>query len=68
MNYFIKESVVKKVEEKNTKKNNGVLIVLLVLALIIIAVMGFFTYKFYNEKNKGNREINGVTSDSKYFE
>ena len=52
MNYFIRESVVKKVEEKNTKKNNGVLIVLLVLALIIIAVMGFFTYKFYNEKTK----------------
>ena len=52
MNYFIRESVVKNVEEKNTKKNNGVLIVLLILALIIIAVMGFFTYKFYNEKTK----------------
>lgn len=52
INYFIKESGVKKLEEKNNKKNGGVLVVLLILALIIIAVMGFFTYKFYNEKTK----------------
>ena len=52
INYFIKESVVKKLEEKNTKKSGGVLVVLLILALIIIAVMGFFTYKLYNEKTK----------------
>ena len=37
--------------EKNNNGKVGISAVLLVIALIVIAVMGFFMYQFYNEKN-----------------
>lgn len=34
----------------------------LVIAIILIVILGYFTYKFYNEKNNANLEVTALTS------
>lgn len=34
----------------------------LIIAIIVIVILGYFTYKFYNEKNNANIEVTNLTS------
>ena len=34
----------------------------LAIAIIVIAILGYFTYKFYNEKNNATTEVKNLTS------
>ena len=34
----------------------------LIIAIIVIAILGYFTYKFYNEKNNATTEVKNLTS------